>query len=671
MRHYLFLLFFLSACTYTLKIRDGKTAFERKQFAVAAQMLPREIEKAGNRVEKSKLAFMLATSFKQLQKNESTVTWFKKAYDDGYGSDALREYAFALKKNQQYKEAAEAFKQLGIEIGSPYEYRKEITSCTIAEQWLKDAPYNEYVANTAKFNSAAADYAPTIYQKEEIIITSDRKSEKSDKNKSDKYLWTGRQFSDFYTVNTATNEVQLFDSQLNTKENEGTLAFNGDGSVAVFSRCYTDLKNADSYCKLLTIKKDKNGSWGQPELLPFAADDKVNFAHPALSPDGNTLYFSCNKPDGWGGFDIYICDKKNDVWQLPRLLSRSINTTANELYPTIDADTLYFASDGLTGVGGLDIFKTYKTGRDTWSPPQNLKSPINSSADDFALVVDNQADKKSGIFQKGYFTSNRLGGAGSDDIYIFEKRTPPAPPIAATTASPKDTVKSQNISYKLLLDGYVLEKIYEIADNPNSRVVARKPLTNSKVTVKFGSNEVKEFVTGQDGYFSLELRENIDYLFTASCPNYLRNDAKFSTRGIGKDPANPIQKFEIEIVLDKIFANKEIVLENIYYDFDQWAIREDAAPSLNRLAVVLEKNQDVRIQLSSHTDCRGNEGYNEELSQRRAQAAVEFLIGKGIGAERLVAKGYGESAPAVGCVCSKCTEEDHQANRRTTFKILE
>ncbi len=657
------------SCTYTLKIRDGKTAFERKQFSVASKFLSQELEKSKNRSEKGKIAFMLAESYRQLGKNENAIPVYKQAYDNGFGSEALRQYAFSLKKSQQYKEAAEAFKQLGIEIGSPYEYRKEITACTIAEEWLKNTQYNEYVVENQAFNSAAADYAPAMYQDGQLVFTSDRNA--AEKLKDDNiYRWTGRQFSDLYVVNPAKNQVQKFDNQLNTQKNEGTASFSADGKTMVFSRCYSEQKGADSYCKLMIAKKGKD-SWEEPEILPFSMDEKVNFAHPALSQDGNILYFSCNKSDGWGGFDLYICDKKNDAWQTPRLLSRNINSTANEMYPSIDADTLYFASDGLTGMGGLDIFKTYKTGKDTWSPPQNMKSPINSSADDFALVVDNQTDRKKGVFQKGYFTSNRTGGKGGDDIYAFEKRTPPNPPAAVVINTPKDTVKAKIPVYKLILDGYVVENIYEIADNPNSRVIGHKPLKNSVVSAKFGNNEVREFVTGEDGYFTLELRENIDYSFAASCPNYLKNDAKFSTRGIGKDPDNPTQRFELEILLDKIFTNKEIVLENIYYDFDKWDIRDDARPSLDKLAGILDKNPSIKIQLSSHTDCRGNDRYNEELSQRRAQSAVEYLIGRSIKSERLVAKGYGESSPAVVCVCQKCTEEQYQANRRTTFKILE
>ena len=151
----------------------------------------------------------------------------------------------------------------------------------------------------------------------------------------------------------------------------------------------------------------------------------------------------------------------------------------------------------------------------------------------------------------------------------------------------------------------------------------------------------------------------------------MTNDVKFTTRGIGRDANNPIQNFETEVVLEKIFRNKEITLDNIYYDYDQWYIRDDAKPTLDNLSKILNQNPNVKIQLSSHTDCRGNDAYNLDLSQKRAQAAVDYLITRGVNAERLFAKGYGETIPALSCVCNKCTEVENQTNRRTTFTIME
>lgn len=655
---------FFNACNYVQKIRDGKTAFERKQYAVATQMLSAEYKKEKSRVEQGKIAYMLGESYTRMNQSEKAIEWYYTAYENQYGVDALKGYAYALKKNQQYTEASKAFKELGIEIGSPYEYRKEITACKIAQEWLDQANKSEYNIQSKDFNSKAADYAPSIYKDGQLVITSDRGSSTG----SEKYNWTGNNFSDLFVVDPTSNKISPLDKGIiNTVDNEGTVAFNSDFTEMYFSRCFSDDENGDNFCQLMVSKSDGN-SWSAPLVLNFV-EEEVNYAHPSLSKDGSTLYFSSNHPDGWGGYDLYVTERTPDGWDIPRLLSRSVNTIGDEMFPFIDNDTLYFASNQHTGMGGLDIYKSYKKEKDSWSPPFNLKAPINSGADDFGYVVDrSRAIEDKDIVQIGYFSSTRENGKGNDDIFEFKKGIPPPPPPPPpvdTTAPPPPP-----IVYKIILEGFVLEKIYSSPDDPNSKVLGRKPLGGSKVDVNF-NDEKKSFNVGEDGQFTMELEENTDYYFFGSKPNYLNNNARFSTRGIAKDPANPIQKYEVEIVLDKIFKNKEIVLDNIYYDYDKWDIRRDAEPTLNQLVTVLNQNPQIKIQLSSHTDCRGGANYNENLSQKRAQSAVDFLISKGIASNRLVAKGYGKNALAIECICSRCTEAEHQANRRTTFKILE
>ena len=181
----------------------------------------------------------------------------------------------------------------------------------------------------------------------------------------------------------------------------------------------------------------------------------------------------------------------------------------------------------------------------------------------------------------------------------------------------------------------------------------------------------REITMNTEGVASLDLETETDYSLTASHVGYLNNVGKFTSKGIGKDPSNPVQRFEVEIVLDKIYKNKEITLDNIYYDYNKWDIRSDAQPTLNQLGETLMQNPSIKIQLSSHTDCRGKDDYNTVLSQKRAESAMNYLISRGISADRLGAKGYGESEPAAPCECAKCTEEAHQINRRTTFKVLE
>lgn len=644
------------ACTYTQKIKDGQMAFERKQYKVAVDFLNKEYKKSKTRVEKGKIAFLLGESYKNMNQPQSSIDWYQIAYDNQYGVDALKEYAYALKQTQQYEEAKEAFKNLGIEIGSPYEYRKEITACNVALGWLneKNKPYSVVQLD---FNSGAADYAPSLYKDNQLVFTSDRSTATGE----DKYKWTGNDFSDLYTVNLETNQVQTFGSQINSSFHEGTASFNADYTEVFFTRCF-GAKNQDQYCKLM-FSEMAGGAWSNPQVLSFVKEE-VNYGHPSLSADGGTLFFSSDDNEGWGGYDIYYVERTPAGWDEPVLMSRSINTTGNETFPYADQDTLYFSSDAHTGMGGLDIFKTYKLTSSTWAPVYNLKTPINSGSDDFAFIIDRKAPKKGEVLEQGYFSSTRENGAGSDDIYRFERRPLPPPPPVAVNEKPKEIV------YKIILNGYVLEKIYADPTNPDSKFLGRKPLKGAKVQANFNGKS-KTFTVGEDGLFSLELDRETDYNFFASQDTYLNNEARFSTKGIGKDPKNPILTFELEIVLDKVFTNREIVLEDIYYDFDQWFIRDDAKPTLDKLARALQLNPNRKIQLASHTDCRGGDRYNQTLSQKRAQSAVNYLIEKNIDASRLTAVGYGDRQLRVDCVCTRCSEEEHQINRRTTFKFLE
>ncbi len=656
----LFFSLLIVSCTFVQKIKDGTTAFERKQYSVAIPMLKSDHKKAKSRVEKGKIAYLVAESYTNLNENKNAIEWYLTSYEDGYGVDALKGYAFGLKQNEQYKEAMEAFKNLGLEIGSPYEYRREITACKIAADWADANKSLDYTVNIADFNTAKSDYSPTIYQDDFLVITSDRSASVGDET----YNWTGSNFSDLFIVNTQSNSVESFEAPINTKDNEGTVSFTEDYTEMYFTRCANSDKYADSFCFIMKSTYD-NGSWSVPEAIKLFEETNVNYGDPAISKDGSTLYFSANHPDGWGGHDIYVSEREPDGWSVPKLLSRTINTLGNERFPFIDEDTMYFSSDYLPGMGGLDIFRSYKIDNKAWSPAHNLKAPVNSGSDDFSYVVDPRAQKDKDILQIGYFTSTRENGKGGDDIYQFIKRVPPPPPPIDTAAPPPPP-----IVYKMILEGYILEKIYENKDNPNSRVLGRKPLNEALVNISFGAKS--ETVTvGDDGFFTIVLEEEMDYNFAASKAEYLNNSTTFTSKGIGKDPSNPVTTYTVEIVLDKIFKNKEITLENIYYDYEKWDIRSDAQPTLDELAGILVANPQIRIQLASHTDCRGGTSYNENLSQKRAQSAVNYLISKGIPEDRLTAKGYGENSLAIDCACTRCSEEEHQANRRTTFLILE
>ena len=648
------LFFFLPLLLSAQKIKDGRLAFERKQYSVAVQLLEKEYNKEKTRVERGKLAFLIAESYKNMYKSPQSVSWYQIAYDNQYGFEALREYAYALKRNQQYEEAIAAFKELGLEIGSPYEYRKEITACQIAQGWLKEKQRDFQVAPSG-FNSNHADYAPSAMGDRQLVFTSDRSSAQGD----DTYYWTGKDFSDLFVADLKTQTAAPLDlPALNTERNEGAAVFGVGGNEVFFTRCYTSEKRSDQYCKILYSRKEGE-SWTVPMPLPFLKDF-VNYGHPALTADGNTLYFCSNDPDGWGGYDLYTTERLADGWSEPGLLSRAINTPGNEQFPSLDGDTLYFASDGHPGMGGLDIFKIFRMSDDNWSSPYNLKPPVNSGADDFGFAITERSPEAETQL-KAYFSSNREGGEGGDDIYLAEKRKPSVP-------LPEEPEKT--IVYQLFLDVYVLEKIFRQADDPNSALLGRKPLEGAQLRIAENGTATSHIV-GADGLLSLELKGNATYSFVASREGYWNKEAVFSAAGLGRDPSNPVRRFELEIVLDRLYVDKEITLENIYYDFDRWDIRPDAEPTLEQLAKDLMLNPGIRIRLGSHTDCRGATRYNQELAQKRAQSAVDYLISKGVSPDRLLAAGFGEESPAVDCICADCTEAEHQTNRRTTFTIIE
>ena len=629
-------------------------AYDRKQYAVAVKMLPGEIKKLDSRVEKGKLAFLLADAYIQLNQPEAAVEWYQTAYDYGYGVEALEGKAYTLKRMEDYEEAILAFRDLGFEIGSPYEYRREINACDVAQGW-KNIKRQEYRVENEVFNTSNAEYSPVLLANGNIVFTSDRSSATGE----DVFNWTGKDFTDLFVYDPASGEVTSFSNTLNSEDNEGTITFSADGTRAIFTRCTRASDDRDAYCKLYMTEM-RGARWAQPTALGFQEDD-VNYMHPALTADGSRLFFAADHPEGWGGYDINESRWLGDDWDVPRLLGRAINTEGNEQFPTLDGDTLYFSSNRHNSMGGLDIFRTYEMRNGNWAPPFNLKPPVNSGADDFGLFIDRSKPASDDIIQSGYFSSSRYNGSGRDDIYAVQKVVLPP--------EPKPEVP-EVVELVVRLDVYVLEKIYQDPTDPNSKVLGRKPLPGASLNIEFG-NKSNVVSVGEDGKFSIDLDEGLVYEFLAQKEGFLNNEASFSSQGIVATPENPIQTFELEIELDKIFLDQEIVLDNIYYDFDKWNIRQDAEPTLNMLTRNLRLNPNIQIQLASHTDCRGQDRYNQQLSQRRAQSAVDYLIGQGIDADRLSALGYGESEPAVDCICARCSEDEHQSNRRTTFKIVQ
>lgn len=648
-------LFVVSACTYTAKITDGATAVDRKQYHVAVPMLEREFEKAKTRSAKGEIAYNLARAYVETGRDEEALGWFQTAYDNNAGPAALEGKADAFKRLERFEDAVRTYTDLGFEIGSRYEYRKQIAGAERAQKWREqeaEGKEREYVVADAGFNSPRADYAPVVFE-DRIVFTSDRAAAVGDET----YNWTGRGFSDLFIVDPTTDGPAVsFDAGLNTPDHEGVAAFHPDGKEVIFTRCSAPAKREDAYCGLYYAERLGNG-WGPARPLPFVRPG-VNYMHPALAPDGDKLYFSALLEEGWGGYDLYVSNRSPEGWSEPLLMNRAINTQRNEQFPSLDGDTLYFASDGHEGMGGLDIFRTYPLPNGRYAAVKNLRTPVNSGADDFGFSIYERTGSGPDATVTGYFSTARPGGAGSDDVYRYTKRVLPPPPDPTPVA------------YKNVLDVFVVEKIYAEPGNPDSRVLGRKPVPNATLVASIGEQS-RTVTTDEEGRLSLILVDDQNYQFRAERADYLAAEGRFSSRNLPRDPDEPEQRYELELELDRIFLNREIVLDNIYYDLDESFIREDAKPTLNRLSTLLTRNPDIKIELGSHTDCRGRDAYNQQLSEARAESAVAYLIERGIDAGRLSARGYGEEDPVAECICERCSEAEHQRNRRTSFRVVE
>jgi outer membrane protein OmpA-like peptidoglycan-associated protein len=649
----------LSGCSFTKEVKDGESAYASKQYATAVGMLEEEYEDTGNDRLKGRLAYLLARSHFFLKNDKESVNWMEKAVIHNYGNEALRDLAFGYKSLGQYSKAIDVFSNLQREVGTRPEISREISICEEAIRW-SSVRNEEYIVNRSYANSAQAEYAPAIFEDNFIVFTSDRGLSTG----SDRYNWTGNKFSDLYMMSRDGSQVQLFDAGFNTENNEGAAAFSKDYNESFFTRCYTE-EQGDAYCKILYSQRFE-GFWTDPVPLPFIKSG-MNYGQPTLIENDSVLVFSSKIDNVVADYDLfYSVRSENNTWEEPIRMPDIINTKGNELFPTGDGDTLYFSSDYHPGLGGLDIFKTYLNDNGKWVKPERMPVPINSPSDDFSFIVDYNITKSRNTLSRGFFSSSREG-IGDDDIYVFEKRKIEKPEVTEEVVVEED-LPERVISYYVA--GKVIEPIYEEDNNPNTKVISYKPVGLAGIRISRDSAIISNIRADRSGFFVEEIEGDQLYTLMAGKNRYLSNSLQFSTEGIEVDSLEDVVTINVEIVLNKIYIGREIELSDIFYEFNEATIREDAKPALNDLVKLLKDNMDIRIQLSSHTDCRGELDFNQDLSQRRALSAVLYLIENGIDKERLVPKGYGETQLAIDCECDKCTEDQHQANRRTTFTII-
>lgn len=512
-----------------------------------------------------------------------------------------------------------------------------------------------------------------------------------------------------------TTKAEKFSRTLNTKYHEGPATFFKDFSKVIFTRNNYNSgkarKSNDGINKLkLFIADQKGKDWGNVKELPFNNND-FSCGHPALSPDDSKLYFVSDMPGGYGGTDVYVVEYNGGQWSTPVNLGKEINTEGNEMFPFIDGNgNLYFASDGHEGLGGLDIFYAELKDGIAYKGVQNLGAPVNSEKDDFGLITD----KDRGT---GYFSSNRVKGVSDDNIYSFRRTCRPLEILVldAKTGSPIEGAdvrivkngSNQDIQqtgmdgatkicleaqteydFKAIKEGYATNNVLFSTMTQSSkpqmsvsiylnksestilrgtvkREVNQAPQEGVKVTLRDEkTGKEKTVVTGSDGGYEFEVDPNRNYALRAEGDELATNE-----QTIGKNKKN--KKKVVESDLSMYGTGDVFTLDNIYYDLDKFFIRPEAARELDKVVALMKKYPGMQIELRSFTDSRASDTYNLRLSERRARAAFDYLIRKGIAPSRLEARGYGESELVNDCSNgANCDEAEHRLNRRTEFKIL-
>ncbi|HEY5691219.1 MAG TPA: OmpA family protein [Cyclobacteriaceae bacterium] len=591
----------------------------------------------------SKANYYIAESYRLSNRIKESESFYAKAKGPDVNRDSIKlYYSQSLKANGKYDEAKTQLEDIVLTTKDEAfkgRVQREIDGLNYIDELSKKESYYK-VKSLDVVNTPLSEYSPA-YLNGEFYFTASR-------DDSRVYMATGTPFTKLYKAQTSGANVDVstlapLPEKINTPNvNDGCVTFSPDGRIMIFAKGNTGKRKGNPDVDLY-MTRFRNGEWEEPRQININLPDSWE-STPAFGPDGRTLYFSSNRKGGFGGLDIYTArmDSRGRFSRV-RNLGPDINTSGNEMFPYVsESNKLFIASDGHPGFGMLDLFEIKRSkGRDV---TENLGLPMNSVADDFGIFLF-KADR-------GFFTSNREGGKGDDDIYTFVNEDP-----------------------NLRVVNYFLQGITMTPKKDSTLEV----LASTKVTLLDERGEVmQDFVTGNDGKFFFRVYENENYTLVGETDGYLVKRQKFTTYG-KSIPLESLEELVTNItldtivVLDRLEKNKIFVLNNIYFDLDKSDIRPDAAAELDKLVDLLTDNPEIKIEMSSHTDSIASNSYNIQLSQRRAESTVRYLISKGIAPDRLVAKGYGEEKPIARNTNPDGTDnpEGRQRNRRTEFKILE
>ena len=593
-------------------------------------------EKAINKGDRSAhVLTRLGDAYYNNSKSDKAAFWYGEALKDHKKIDAqhLYKYIQSLRSIGNYEEADKWFKQLSA--AQQGDSRLKGYNPDEVDLFDKLTSKNDVIVTLENlpFNSENSDFGSYVHNNTLYFASSRGDGKKV-------YNWNKEPFLDIFQVTITENgEMQTYNSpteltadKINTDYHEASIAITNDGKTLYFTRDNINKRNRLKYDKEgtthLKIYKAslENNQWTNIVELPFN-DDVFSSGHPALSVDNKTLYFVSDREGGIGQTDIYAVAINNDgTYGEPENLGEKINTEGREMFPYISKDsTLYFSSDGYLNLGLLDIFKSDILKGDR-NEPENIGAPYNSGYDDFAFYLDSDT-------QKGFLSSNRPNGKGNDDIYSF----------SATECKQEIKGVARDIKTEIILTGVTIRLIDE----------------TGKI--------IDEVITKDNGEYTFKVECNKTYTVVGTKPDY-KEDKKTIPTTYDNEKVNTADLFLVPLILDN-----QIVINPIFFDFDKSNIRTDAQYELENIIDVLRKHKNMIIKIESHTDSRGGDKYNMRLSDRRAKSTRDYIISRGITANRIEsAIGYGETQLLNQCVSrkSKCTEEEHQENRRSYFYIV-
>lgn len=605
----------------SIKLRTANSYYEDYAFADAIK----NYEAVLSKKMIPDAMIKLADCYRQTNNSAKAEVWYKQVVTLSESLPVHKYYyAKALMENGKYAEAKVWFGKY-LEIASNDDKAKKLMeSCdSISEYFADTTQYN--ISLLPLNNSGTNNFSPTYYRSG-IVFLSDRPAQGKKRMRSE---YTGKEYLDlFYAKKTEKGnwlEPELLRGNINGLYNEGPAVFTKEYNGIYFTRNdysgSTVKKNKKNFNVLKIYKGSfSEGEWNITSELAFN-NDEYSTAHPALSTDSSTLYFVSDMPWGYGGTDIYLSRLVNGRWSNPVNLGAKVNTAGNELFPFIQNDTiLYFASDGNYGLGGLDIYQCIFNG-ENWSEAFNVGYPVNSSKDDFGFIIDSPG-------KNGYFSSNRYGGA--DKIFTFKKNPP-----------------------KLNFNGIVTDKI------------TSAPLNKIRITFISENFADTSIVTSIDGKFNIQLEPERIYNIMVTKNNYYTFNSNISTKGQYRS-----KTFDVSYKLEKIILGKTFINYNITFDKNDWKIKPAAGAPLDSIMNWMKENPGLQVEISCHTDSRGNDKDNLLLTQKRAEAVADYLSLHGIAPRRITVKGYGETRLLNGCVNGiLCLEEDHRINKRIEIKI--